>query len=113
VYKRQVLAYLFAKITDINIGWCINISYPRWISIQETSNDEFEIYKENWPETDILLKKYRNYRRAKRYMNLKIKVEKIKVAIKNLPKRIFLRYRVISTINIIFSILVIAIFSTK
>lgn len=108
-----VLAYLFAKITDINIGWCINISYPRWISIQETSNDEFEIYKENWPETDILLKKYRNYRRAKRYMNLKIKVEKIKVAIKNLPKRILLRYRVISTINIIFSILVIAIFSTK
>jgi hypothetical protein len=108
-----VLAYLFAKITDINIGWRINISHPRWISIQETSNNEFEIYKENWPETDILLKKYRNYRRAKRYMNLKIKVEKIKVAIKNLPKRIFLRYRVISTINIIFSILVIAIFSTK
>ncbi|RGF78519.1 hypothetical protein DXA65_17845, partial [Ruminococcus sp. OF03-6AA] len=70
-----VLAYLFAKITDINIGWRINISHPRWISIQETSNNEFEIYKENWPETDILLKKYRNYRRAKRYMNLKIKVE--------------------------------------
>ena len=104
-----VCAYLFAKITDINIGWHINISYPKGMVIQEIDNSEFGIYKDNWPEADILIKKCKKLKQARRYIKLKMRIEKLKVDIKNLPKRLFLRYRVISTLNSILSVLFIAI----
>ena len=93
--------YLFAKIVDINIGWCINIKYTNMIYIQELENDKFSVYKTNWPyTTDILLKEFNNHKRAERYRNLKAWIEKNKTRIINLPKRLFFRYRVICALNI-------------
>lgn len=92
--------YIFAKITDINIGWCINIKYPNAIYTQNNQK-KYCVYKENWPMEAILLKEFSKEEQARRYMLFKIKLEKIRICILNLPKRIFGRYKVISFIDLL------------
>ena len=95
-----LLMYIFAKVTDINIGWNIHITYPQAIYIQE-STGKYEVYKDNWPEQEILMKCFTKQECARKYRKKQMKIEKTKSTIQNLPKRLFMRYRIIAGINIL------------
>lgn len=95
-----ILCYLFAKITDINIGWSINVKYPRAIYTQDINEPKFGVYRENWPESEVLLKEFETIKEAEKYRNRKYRIECIKTKIINLPKRLFIRYRVIAFLDI-------------
>ena len=95
-----LLMYIFAKITDINIGWNIYVTYPQAIYIQE-GDEKYEVYKDNWPEQEILMKCFDKQEHAKKYRQKQIRIEKIKSIIRNFPKRLFMRYRIIAGINVV------------
>lgn len=94
------IMYLFAKITDINIGWYINIEYPKAIYVQDINEPFFGVYKENWPKEEILLKEFNTLKQAEKYRIFRTQIERLKTQIINLPKRLFMRYRILSFLNI-------------
>ena len=107
-----LLMYIFAKITDINIGWNIHITYPQAIYIQESSG-KYEVYKDNWPEQEILMKCFAKQECARKYRKMQMKIHKIKSMIQNLPKRLFMRYRIIAGINILMIVAFIIVWNIK
>lgn len=94
-----VICYLFAKITDINIGWYIHVERPRSIYTQSINEPKFGVYRENWPDPEVLLKEFRTFKEAEKYRKRKKRVEWIKINIRNLPTRLFLRYRIVAFLN--------------
>lgn len=107
-----LLMYIFAKITDINIGWNIHITYPQAVYIQESSG-KYEVYKDNWPEQEILMKCFAKQECARKYRKMQMKIHKIKSMIQNLPKRLFMRYRIIAGINILMIVAFIIVWNIK
>ena len=94
-----LILYLFAKIAYINIGWYIHVEYPRSIYTRSITETRVGVYRENWPDPEALLKEFRTFKEAEKYKKRKNRVEWIKTNIRNLPTRLFLRYRIIAFLD--------------
>ena len=100
-----VFAYLYAKITDINIGLIISLDYGDlfdWMYNQE--ENKFTIYKKG-----EYYKEVENFYEIEEIIRWKNYIYSFRCKLTNLLKRLFCRYPLVTFVNIIFIVMIVII----